>query len=357
MNDRPVAVDDSSLVPRNGVATIPVLTNDSDIDGTLNTSSVAITAAPAHGSVVVLANGNVRYTPTANFSGDDEFRYTVRDNSNAVSNEATVTLRVNAAPVAVNDPLTTFINVPTIVDVLANDFDTDGVIEPGTLTIVKQPTRGSVSVTAAHKVLYTPNLGFTGNDTFTYTVKDNDGVTSNQATVSVAVIVNPLPWQNPLLHEDVNASGAVSPQDVLILIRDLNENGGRTLPNPPVPPFTPPPFLDPSGDNILSPLDVLTVIRYLNSQASGEGEAEGEAASGDLSGDSLTPRLPATSFSTLASASTPQTASTLEQSLESQLLGSLETDNAQPALPIGTAESVLQSALTDYLGNHHWEEA
>lgn len=74
------------------------------------------------------------------------------------------------------------------------------------------------------------------------------------------------PWQfadNPL---DVNANGSVTPQDVIILINEINANGSRTLPTPDVD-FAPPPYLDPNGDGAISPADVIAVVNFLNGQS------------------------------------------------------------------------------------------
>jgi len=72
------------------------------------------------------------------------------------------------------------------------------------------------------------------------------------------------PWQNPVNPLDVNDDGVVSPQDVLVLTNDINANGSRTLPSPPISPPPPPPYLDVDGDGAVTPSDVLTVVNYLN---------------------------------------------------------------------------------------------
>ena len=62
-------------------------------------------------------------------------------------------------------------------------------LNPATVTIVTPPANGSAVVNpATGAVTYTPNPGFVGpTNTFTYTVRDNLGVVSNTATVTVTV--------------------------------------------------------------------------------------------------------------------------------------------------------------------------
>jgi ELWxxDGT repeat protein len=92
----PVAVADSSNSINDAAATIDVLANDTDSDGTLDAASITITTNPAHGTAVV-ASGKVLYTPSTGYSGVDTFAYTVKDNQGVASPPATVTVTVTAA--------------------------------------------------------------------------------------------------------------------------------------------------------------------------------------------------------------------------------------------------------------------
>ncbi|MBC7081428.1 MAG: tandem-95 repeat protein [Thermoplasmatales archaeon] len=94
VNEAPVAVDDEVKTPQNFPVLINVTENDYDTDGSINLASIEITQAPAHGSVSVNADGTVLYTPDAGFTGIDEFKYKVKDNEGAWSNEATVRVEV-----------------------------------------------------------------------------------------------------------------------------------------------------------------------------------------------------------------------------------------------------------------------
>ena len=57
--------------------------------------------------------------------------------------------------------------------------------DPLTITQVGQPGNGS-AVTSGSAVTYTPNAGFVGTDSFTYTISDGRGGT---ATAAVTVVV------------------------------------------------------------------------------------------------------------------------------------------------------------------------
>jgi Ca2+-binding RTX toxin-like protein len=92
----------------------------------------------------------------------------------------------NTPPVAVNDTATTPLHTPVTINVIANDTDDKGVIA-STVT-PSDPANGSVTVdTTTGVVTYTPDFGFSGTDTFTYTVQDLEGTISNAATVTVTV--------------------------------------------------------------------------------------------------------------------------------------------------------------------------
>jgi len=90
----------------------------------------------------------------------------------------------NEPPAANDDAATTDENNPVNIDVTANDSDIDGTINKTTITITRDPQDGLLGINSATGVVsYTPDPGFCGSDYFKYTVDDNDGATSNEATV------------------------------------------------------------------------------------------------------------------------------------------------------------------------------
>ncbi|MEO1464567.1 MAG: Ig-like domain-containing protein, partial [Pseudomonadota bacterium] len=97
----------------------------------------------------------------------------------------------NIAPLALDDSASTDPGQAVTIDVLANDSDSDGALDPNTVTVVSAPTNGTFNVNADGSITYTPNTGFQGSETFTYTVADNLGASSAEADVTVSVGASP----------------------------------------------------------------------------------------------------------------------------------------------------------------------
>lgn len=90
---------------------------------------------------------------------------------------------VNTAPDARNDSVATVSGRAVIIDVLANDSDADG--DAMSITSVGGASNGAAKIVNG-KVKYTPAPGFSGEDSFTYTVADGGGAVGS-AVVQVAV--------------------------------------------------------------------------------------------------------------------------------------------------------------------------
>ena len=102
-NAVPVAVDDvdSIDVAISTTVLIDVASNDTDSDGSIvaSSASVNITTDVTDGSTVVETNGSVTYTPNNGFIGTDSFQYTIMDNDNVSSSQATVVINVSDSSV------------------------------------------------------------------------------------------------------------------------------------------------------------------------------------------------------------------------------------------------------------------
>ncbi len=86
-------------------------------------------------------------------------------------------------PVASDDSAVTTAGTPVMIDVLANDTD-DGLPLPLAILSVTAPQAGTATIVNG-QIQYTPNAGFLGQDTFTYTV--TDGAAQDTATVRVQI--------------------------------------------------------------------------------------------------------------------------------------------------------------------------
>lgn len=187
LNNPPEAIDDSTQTLEDSPATINILTNDDDHDGTIDPNTVLILNGPANGDIILNDDGTVTYTPVSDFNGTDNFTYTMKDNDGVVSNEATVTITItpeNDTPVANSQSISTDEDTPTDITLTGNDIDED----PLTFILMEQPAHGTLSGTAPN-LTYSPNTNYNGPDSFTFMVNDGK-MDSNIATVDI--IVNPV---------------------------------------------------------------------------------------------------------------------------------------------------------------------
>jgi hypothetical protein len=89
-------------------------------------------------------------------------------------------------PVADNDSATVLSRSSVSIPVLKNDTDADNA--PLTITHVSNPAHGAAHLDpSTNTIVYAPASGFSGTDTFTYTIADPAGATST-ATVTVTVV-------------------------------------------------------------------------------------------------------------------------------------------------------------------------
>ncbi|MGH1454785.1 MAG: Ig-like domain-containing protein [Paracoccaceae bacterium] len=94
VNDAPVAEDDAETTPYNTAVTIPVLANDTDVDG--DTLTVTSATSP-DGTVDINPDGTLTFTPTDGFEGTATIDYLIEDGMGG-SDTATVTVTVEDSP-------------------------------------------------------------------------------------------------------------------------------------------------------------------------------------------------------------------------------------------------------------------
>ena len=201
---------------------------------TASSSNTALIPNPTVSYTSPNASGSIKFTPVAGQSGTSTITVTVMDdggtaNGGVATFSRQFTVTVNAAsnhtPVAVNDAASVSQNsAETIVNVLANDTDADG--DTLTVTAVGATNHGgAVAVrNAGANVGYTPASGFTGTETFSYTISDGHGGTASAiVTVTVSAAGGN---HDPVAHSDGKAVDENSSETLIdVLANDTDADG------------------------------------------------------------------------------------------------------------------------------------
>ncbi|TXH68384.1 MAG: tandem-95 repeat protein [Lysobacteraceae bacterium] len=171
---------DAAPVSASAIAGVPVSITLAGSIGNGGALNYAVAAQPSHGTLA-LSGASATYTPAADFTGTDSFRYAVRYGQ--AVREAVVTVAVtrpNTNPVATNDQARTK-RTAILIPVLVNDSDADG--DPLSIITVTQPVRGVTRI-EGDKIRFTPPASWSGSVSFDYTISDGRGGTA-QARVTV----------------------------------------------------------------------------------------------------------------------------------------------------------------------------
>ena len=175
--------------------------------------------------------GNLTLTPDTDFVGNLQFQYTAIDNDGDEDlTPATFSIPVVAENIPTNiPPVAESQTIPTVKNTLSqvslpalNATDEDGIVE--SFTILELPTGGElllsgeavqnnqpISINQASQLTFIPNQDFVGESQFSFIVTDNDGATSNLATVTIPLIANQPPIAEsvatqPFLNNQVNVA-------------------------------------------------------------------------------------------------------------------------------------------------------
>ncbi|XZE21483.1 tandem-95 repeat protein [Pirellulaceae bacterium SH449] len=165
----PIAADDFATTTRNVPIDINLVLNDVSFTGGLNFNSLQIASGPDTGTVTILGDGIVRYTPATDFVGIGSFQYFLSDTDGIPSNLATVTVRIVSS--LNQNPSNRF------------DVDNDGFVSPIDVLIL-----------------------------------------INELNLNGSRILPPSAPRPPFL--DVDGDGTISPLDVLQVINFINERVG-----------------------------------------------------------------------------------------------------------------------------------
>lgn len=192
-NQAPIVQDDNFALLEDTTLNVPapgVLGNDNDPN--MDPFTAILVTGPSNAQSFTLnADGSFSYTPVADFNGADSFTY-VADDGMSQSAVATVALTidpVNDLPVAQADNAITNEDIQVDIDVLINDSDIDGNLDPSSVTVTVPVTNGNTVVNPANGVItYTKAPDFNGADSFQYQVCDDGTPLPAQCTTALVNI-------------------------------------------------------------------------------------------------------------------------------------------------------------------------
>ncbi len=226
-NDNPVASDDSGTVNEGGSTTINIVANDNDVDGSLIYSTISISNV-TNGSIVDNGNGTITFTHDGSETTSAGFTYTINDDQGAVSNVANVIISVvqsNDIPVANNDSGAVNEGETVIIDIADNDTDPDGTLNYSSI-IFSNVINGSCTNNNNGTISFTHDGSETITASFSYTINDDLGATSNIANVSITVTP-----QNdaPTANDDTGTVNEGESTTINIIANDTDPDGTLNL--------------------------------------------------------------------------------------------------------------------------------
>jgi hypothetical protein len=222
MDDEYTTDEDKALK----VAQPGVLANDLDPDG--DTLTAVLESGPSNGTLTLISKGSFNYRPNSNFNGTDSFTYRANDGS-ANTHVATVFITVqsvNDPPVAKDGSYSTdqgtMLTVPAP-GVLGNDADVDG--DALTASLDDDVGSGTIALQPDGSFIYSPDIGFFGSDSYTYSACDNRGLCDTaRATITV---LNTRP--DITLHPPSLDFGTVIISEGKVLTRRIKNQGKDDL--------------------------------------------------------------------------------------------------------------------------------
>jgi hypothetical protein len=171
---KPVAIADFNTTYKGYPTSGNVLTNDDDKN---NPTTISLVTQPQNGFLTLNQNGTYTYTPNAGFVGEEYVLYKIC-NSAALCDTAVLSIKMyeqtnhNDPPIANIDVIQSLENIPVNGSVINNDFDPDKDVLRVNPTLVDMPRNGSLTMNTDGTFTYTPDLNYTGKDSFRYQLCD-----------------------------------------------------------------------------------------------------------------------------------------------------------------------------------------
>jgi len=216
-----IAQSDTAETLQNQPVNIDVLVND--VIPMNSTLTFRTSISPVNGTVVFEANKAI-YVPSNGYAGQDSFTYQITSSEGNSSQAQVVIDVVNVLPIAIDDTASLRKNAKINIDVADNDLDVEGDL----VSIQSVQSSNSATVQIVNGLVeYQPMNGYTGEDSFSYTVIDSYGGTATgNVTVSIS---NSVLVQGKLTNfskANVAVTIKVGTEEVSV---STNENGEYSL--------------------------------------------------------------------------------------------------------------------------------
>ena len=175
-NFAPVGQDMNVVLP-SGIANFvfkPAIIDPENAD-----MAFAVSMQPQHGSITAIGNGLFSYQADQNFSGGDLLEILATDQV-GLTGRSMIRITVSngtsngSAPQATNDVVDVEKNVQVTFNAIFNDVSST----PVEIISFTQPSHGVLEQDPSGSLIYTPVTNYVGEDTCTYTIRNNSGLTS-----------------------------------------------------------------------------------------------------------------------------------------------------------------------------------
>ncbi len=188
LNSPPVAEDQTLTTSQ--VSAVNGCLEVTEPDG--NDYDVSVVGDADNGTFSIGDNDCFTYSPNPDFTGTETIIISICDDPYDACTEVTITIMVLDDFIAINDTASTEDGLPVIINVVNNDnfpnFDDLSVSFPSTAN------NGTVSYNDDGTFTYTPDVGFVGEDNFTYEICDP--ILGCEEAVVVITVVNELDANN-----------------------------------------------------------------------------------------------------------------------------------------------------------------
>ena len=231
-NDAPVAVNDEASAEEDHVVSINVLVNDTDVDPVDTKTFVRFgeSTSGLPGTFTTKDNGDITFTPNANYNGTFTIPYVMQDAGKLTSSaQLKITITpVNDAPVAGDTSVTTNEDTAKNIDVSGLIDDADLLMDGDTLTVTittaGEPKHGTATVDGT-TIAYKPTADFNGADAITYTVTDKGGL---QDTGKITITIDAVN-DKPVAVNDTKTTREDTAVEIFALTNDTDVDTSSTL--------------------------------------------------------------------------------------------------------------------------------